>query len=216
MPSLLLSSIILAATSRPTAAPASFAAPSATLASVVVRAASSIFFWSGTSCVSTACAAAIAAASAEAPAGGDTSTAYGVYLRSMLFTASNIAAWAMATMRDCHPVLMPTVAAARMAVSFQSVTASAWARVAKSGHRTHTTSALRPRRTRVTCGVVYSRIGIVQPPFDSDSRYRLSRESKDFHSRSPIGLGTRASPAGDDDRRQLHWQATPVMRHTVA
>jgi hypothetical protein len=34
----------------------------------------------------------------------------------MLFTASKIAAWVMATMRDCHPVLMPIEAAALMAV----------------------------------------------------------------------------------------------------
>jgi hypothetical protein len=34
----------------------------------------------------------------------------------MLFTASNIAAWAMATIRDCNPVLLLIDAAARRAV----------------------------------------------------------------------------------------------------
>jgi hypothetical protein len=42
----------------------------------------------------------------------------------MLFTASNIAACVIAIMLDCTPVLMPIEAAVRMAISFQSVTAS--------------------------------------------------------------------------------------------
>jgi hypothetical protein len=112
----------------------------------------------------------IAAASAEAPAGGETSTAYVVYVRSMLFTASNIAAWVIATMRDCHPVLMPTDAAARMAVSFQSVTASAWARVVMSKHNAHARNPLRRWLAHGMTGETRGRMGMVPSPFARQTR----------------------------------------------
>src|SRR5687767_993079 len=78
------------------------------------------------------CAAAAAAASEEAADPGRTSTAWKEYLRSIAFTASKTAACTSDIARVCTGTGAPAVSVARMAIVFQSVTASARAVAAAS------------------------------------------------------------------------------------